>query len=142
MSQKYIWVFRNNFKSNSYGFHHSWGLIDVQDCCDGALYLAKEGKVDGKRLTIDGGSAGGFVALSALTFHKDFSAGTSNYGVSDISALAENTHKFESHYTETLVGPYPEDKATYEERSPVYHASECKAALAMFQGSEDKVSFL
>lgn len=124
--------FRDALKAN-------WGLIDVQDCCDGALYLAKEDKVDGKRLTIDGGSAGGFVALSALTFHKDFSAGTSNYGVSDISALAENTHKFESHYTETLVGPYPEDKATYEERSPVYHASECKAALAMFQGSEDKI---
>lgn len=104
------------------------------------LALADEGKADRERLTIDGGSAGGYAALAALTFHDEFSAGTSFYGISDVSALAENTHKFESHYTDTLIGPYPEDKETYEERSPAFHAEQITSALAMFQGSEDKVS--
>ena len=103
--------------------------------------MADEGKADPARLMIDGGSAGGFAALAALTFHEVFSAGTSFYGVSDIEALAKDTHKFESHYMETLVGPYPEEKQTYWDRSPIHHTDQLKCALAIFQGSEDKVRF-
>lgn len=75
-----------------------------------------------------------------MTFHKVFSAGTSFYGVSDLEALAKDTHKFESRYLDTLVGPYPEDKQLYEERSPINHTEQLDCALCIFQGSEDKVA--
>lgn len=69
-----------------------------------------------------------------------FSAGTSFYGVSDLEALAKDTHKFESRYLDTLIGPYPEDKEIYEERSPIHHTDQLNCALCIFQGSEDKVT--
>ena len=116
-----------------------WGIADIEDCCSGAQFLADEGKADSGKLLIDGGSAGGFAALAALTFHKVFSAGTSFYGVSDLEALAKDTHKFESRYLDTLIGPYPEDKKIYEERSPIHYTEQLDCALCIFQGSEDKV---
>ena len=103
--------------------------------------MASEGKADPARLLISGGSAGGFTTLAALTFLKVFSAGTSFYGISDIEAFAKEIPKFESHYMETLIGPYPEEKQTYWDRSPIHHTDQLKCALAIFQGSEDKVSF-
>lgn len=117
----------------------NWGILDIEDCCRGAQFLADEGKADPGKLLIDGGSAGGFAALAALTFHKVFSAGTSFYGISDLEALAKDTHKFESRYLDTLIGPYPEDKETYEERSPIHSTDQLDCALCIFQGSEDKV---
>ena len=90
---------------------------------------------------IDGGSAGGFAALAALTFHKVFSTGTSFCGISDLEAIARETHKFQSHYCDTLIGPYPEDKKKFKERSPINHIDQLDCPLAIFQGSEDKVSF-
>ena len=82
----------------------SWGIVDIDDVCNGAKYLVKEGLADGTRLCIDGGSAGGYTTLGALAFRDVFKAGTSLYGVGDLTALAGDTHKFESRYLDGLVG--------------------------------------
>lgn len=116
-----------------------WGVVDVQDCLDVARHLAETGQVDGDRMAIRGGSAGGFATLAALAFHDDLAAGTSYFGVADLTRLAELTHKFESRYLDTLVGPYPEVKAAYEERSPVHHAAGIDAPVLLLQGEADQV---
>ena len=116
-----------------------WGVLDVQDCLDVARYLAEGDRVDGDRMAIRGGSAGGFATLSALAFHDEMEAGTSFFGVADLARLAELTHKFESRYLDTLVGPYPEAAETYEERSPVHHADAIDAPVLLLQGEADRV---
>jgi dipeptidyl aminopeptidase/acylaminoacyl peptidase len=116
-----------------------WGIVDMNDCANGARYLAKLGKVDGDRLAITGGSAGGYTTLCALTFRDEFSAGASHYGVSDLAALAQDTHKFESRYLDRLVGPYPERKDVYHQRSPIHHSNRLECPVILFQGLEDKV---
>jgi dipeptidyl aminopeptidase/acylaminoacyl peptidase len=116
-----------------------WGVVDVDDCVSGALYLANRGRVDGERLAIRGGSAGGYTTLSALTFRDVFAAGASYYGVSDLEALTKETHKFESRYLDRLVGPYPERRALYMERSPIHHVDGLSCPVIFFQGLEDKV---
>ncbi|GIV85529.1 MAG: peptidase [Candidatus Roseilinea sp.] len=116
-----------------------WGIVDVHDCLNGARYLIAHGLVDDKRLMIAGGSAGGFTTLCALTFHTLFKAGASYYGVSDAEALARDTHKFESHYLDTLIGPYPERRDLYVQRSPIHFADRISAPLILFQGSEDVI---
>jgi dipeptidyl aminopeptidase/acylaminoacyl peptidase len=88
---------------------------------------------------IRGGSAGGYTTLAALTFHDVFKAGASHYGVSDVEVLAQDTHKFESRYLDSLIGPYPEARETYRARSPIHFADRLSAALILFQGLEDKV---
>lgn len=116
-----------------------WGVVDVEDCVYGARHLVAQGLADPARLAIRGGSAGGYTALCALTFHDVFKAGTSLYGVSDLEALARDTHKFESRYLDRLVGPYPAARATYRARSPIDHADRLNAPVIFLQGSEDKV---
>lgn len=116
-----------------------WGVTDVEDCIDAARHLAEAGRIDRDRIAIRGGSAGGFVVLSALTFHDEMTAGVSYYGVTDLARLAELTHKFESRYLDQLVGPYPESRATYEARSPVNHAGSISAPVLLLQGSDDRV---
>lgn len=116
-----------------------WGVSDMNDCVYAARYLASDGLVDGERLLIRGGSAGGLTTLSALTFTDDFCAGMSRYGVADLEALAGDTHKFEARYLDSLVGPYPEAKAVYFERSPINHTERLSCPLLVLQGSEDKV---
>ena len=116
-----------------------WGVVDVEDCCNAALHLARQGLADPKRLIIRGGSAGGYTTLAALAMRNVFQAGASYYGVSDLAALAEDTHKFESRYLDTMVGPYPAEKALYDERSPITHADGLDAPVIFFQGSEDRV---
>jgi dipeptidyl aminopeptidase/acylaminoacyl peptidase len=116
-----------------------WGVVDVDDCVNGAVYLAALGRVDRNRIAIRGGSAGGFTTLAALTFREVFRAGASHCGVSDLEALARDTHKFESRYLDRLVGPYPERADLYRERSPI-HAVDCLSCpIIFFQGLEDKV---
>ena len=117
----------------------NWGIVDVDDCVNGAQYLVEQGDVDGNRLAIRGGSAGGYTTLCALTFRKTFRAGASYYGVSDLEALTKETHKFESHYLDSLVGPYPERRDLYQERSPIYHVEGLSCPVIFFQGLEDKV---
>ncbi len=116
-----------------------WGIDDVEDCAAAARHLAARGEADPERLAIRGSSAGGLTTLSALTSRDDFAAGASLYGISDLEALARDTHKFESRYLDGLVGPYPEERATYEARSPIHHADRLSCPLIVFQGSEDAV---
>jgi dipeptidyl aminopeptidase/acylaminoacyl peptidase len=117
----------------------AWGIVDVEDAVAAAEHLVAEGLVDGDRLAIRGGSAGGFTTLAALCFHDTFAAGASQYGVADLAALAADTHKFESRYLDGLVGPWPEAEATYVERSPVHHTDGFDRPLIVLQGSEDEV---
>ena len=117
----------------------NWGIVDVDDCINGANFLAERGRVDADRMVISGGSAGGYTTLAALVFHDVFSGGASYYGVSDITALARDTHKFESHYLDWLIGPYPQDEALYRERSPLFHAERLSRPVVFFQGDEDPV---
>jgi dipeptidyl aminopeptidase/acylaminoacyl peptidase len=116
-----------------------WGVVDVDDCASGAKYLAEKGLVDGERLLIAGGSAGGYTTLCALTFRDVFAAGASHFGVSDVEALAKETHKFESRYLERLIGPYPERADLYRERSPIHHTEGLSCPVVFFQGLEDEV---
>jgi dienelactone hydrolase len=117
-----------------------WGIVDVQDCCAAALYLADRGYVDRTRLIVSGGSAGGYTTLACLAFRPDvFAAGASLYGIGDLNLLAATTHKFESRYLHSLVGKYPEDKTLYDARSPVNSARNIRAPLVLFQGLEDKI---
>jgi dipeptidyl aminopeptidase/acylaminoacyl peptidase len=117
----------------------NWGVVDVDDCANGARYLAERQLVDGKRCVITGGSAGGYTTLAALTFRNVFRGGASHYGVSDPAALAGDTHKFESRYLDSLIGPYPAREDLYRERSPIAHTDLLSAPVIFFQGDEDKV---
>jgi dipeptidyl aminopeptidase/acylaminoacyl peptidase len=116
-----------------------WGLVDVDDCVNGALFLVSRGEADANRLAISGGSAGGYTTLCALTFRDVFKAGASYYGVSDLEALAADTHKFESHYEDRLVGPYPQCRDLYRQRSPLHFADRLSCPVIFFQGLDDKV---
>jgi dipeptidyl aminopeptidase/acylaminoacyl peptidase len=117
----------------------NWGIVDVEDCVNGARFLAEQGLVDGNRSVITGGSAGGYTVLAALTFHNYFRGGASHYGVSDLAFLAQDTHKFESRYLDSLIGPYPEREDLYRERSPITYAERLSAPVIFFQGDEDLV---
>lgn len=124
--------YRDKLKKN-------WGLTDVEDASAGALHLAEAGLVDRNRLAIRGGSAGGYTTLAALTFTDTFAVGASYYGISDLMLLARDTHKFESRYTDGLIGRYPEEEAIYKERSPLYHIDQLSCPVIFFQGSDDEV---
>jgi dipeptidyl aminopeptidase/acylaminoacyl peptidase len=119
----------------------NWGVVDTVDCINAAKYLISRGEVDGDRLLIRGGSAGGYTTLCALTFHEDFSAGASYYGISDLEPFAREggTHKFESKYEHTLVGPYPEAAETYRARSPIHFVDRISCPMILLQGDEDLV---
>ena len=116
-----------------------WGIVDVDDCVNGARYLVERVDVDANRLVITGGSAGGYTTLCALTFRDAFRAGASHYGVSDLEALQQDTHKFESRYSDGLIGPYPARKDIYYERSPINFIDQLSCPVIFFQGLEDKV---
>ncbi|HEX9763037.1 MAG TPA: prolyl oligopeptidase family serine peptidase, partial [Acidimicrobiia bacterium] len=121
--------FRNQLREN-------WGVTDVEDCLAAARYLAEAGEVDGDRLLITGGSAGGYTTLAALAFGDGFSAGASYYGIGDIALLNEHTHKFEARYLDGLIGTDPEE---IRRRSPLYSADQIKVPVILFQGLDDKV---
>ena len=131
--------------STGYGRHYRdalhgrWGVADVEDCVNGVRYLVAAGRVDRERLAIRGGSAGGYTTLAALTFHDVFRAGASYYGISELEALARETHKFESRYLDRLIGPYPDRADIYQERSPINHIDRLSCPVIFFQGLEDKV---
>lgn len=116
-----------------------WGVVDVDDMVNAVRHLVERGAVDAQRLAIRGASAGGYTALAALAFRRCFHAGASHYGVGDLEALARDTHKFESRYLDSMVGPYPERADLYRARSPVHFAQQMASAMILFQGTEDKV---
>jgi dipeptidyl aminopeptidase/acylaminoacyl peptidase len=117
----------------------NWGVVDTDDCVNAARYLADQGRVDRERMAIRGGSAGGYTTLCALVFHDVFAAGASYYGVADAEALARDTHKFESRYLDSLIGPYPEARELYRQRSPIHFADRLSCPLLILQGLEDEV---
>ena len=117
----------------------NWGVVDVDDCANAALHLVHQGLADGDRLAIRGGSAGGYTTLAALTFRNVFAAGASYYGISDLEALASDTHKFESRYLDGLVAPYPDGADTYRQRSPIRHVDGLSCPIILMQGLEDRI---
>ena len=119
--------------------NNKWGIVDVQDCVNGAKYLVEKNKADPDRLAIRGSSAGGYTTLACLTFTTVFKAGASYYGISDLSALAEETHKFESRYLDSMIGSYKSNKIEYTNRSPINHTEKLSCPVIMFQGLEDKI---
>jgi dipeptidyl aminopeptidase/acylaminoacyl peptidase len=116
-----------------------WGIVDVDDCVNGARYLVERGLVDSERLAITGGSAGGYTTLCVLTFRDAFKAGASHFGVGDLEALARDTHKFESRYLDGLVGLYPAQRDIYVARSPIHHVDALDCPVIFFQGLDDPV---
>ncbi len=144
-SRGFAFVDVNYAGSTGYGreYRHSlnrqWGIFDVQDCVNVAQYLANKGIVDKHKLAITGGSAGGYTTLAALVFSDTFAVGASHYGVSELAALVHDTHKFEARYLDNLIGPYPQDKQVYHDRSPLYHIDKLNSPVIFFQGDEDKI---
>ncbi len=124
------------YRERLYG---QWGVVDVDDCVNGARYLVEGGLVDGARLIIQGGSAGGYTTLCALTFRNVFKAGASYFGISDLEVFRKETHKFESRYDQHLVGPYPDRRDLYWERSPIHFVDRLSCPMILFQGLEDKI---
>ena len=116
-----------------------WGVVDVDDCVAGAKYLADKGLVDGSRQAIRGGSASGFTTLAALAFTDQFDAGCTYFGIGDLRAFVKDTHKFESRYLESMLGPWPEAKQVYLDRSPALHAEQITAPVLVQQGADDRV---
>jgi len=116
-----------------------WGIADVDDVVGGALAMVAAGKADPARLIIRGGSAGGYTTLAALTFHQTFKAGASYYGISDLEVLQQDTHKFESRYNQSLIGPYPSARDVYVQRSPIHFTDRLSCPIILFQGLDDKV---
>jgi len=116
-----------------------WGVVDIDDCVNAAKYLVSIGEVNGKRLAIRGGSAGGYTAINALTFRDVFKAGASYYGISDLEVFVQDTHKFESRYLDTLIGPYPDRKDLYHNRSAIHFLEELRTPMILFQGLDDKI---
>jgi dipeptidyl aminopeptidase/acylaminoacyl peptidase len=116
-----------------------WGIVDVDDCSAAARFLAEAGLVDPARVVASGGSAGGWTTLCLLTFAEGFAAGTSYYGVSDLAALAEDTHKFEARYLDSIVAPWPSGRAVYDERSPLHHTDRLTKPMLVLQGLDDRV---
>lgn len=145
-SRGYAYFVVNYRGSTGYGrtyrdtLQGNWGKIDLQDTVEGSQALVQAGLADPKKLVIKGGSAGGFTVLNALVYHPGFfKAGLCSYGVSNLFLLDMDTHKFEAHYNTYLVGQLPEAAEKYHAWSPVFHADKIRDAVAIFQGSEDKV---
>ena len=135
----------NHRGSTGYGrefrkkLYPNWGIVDVEDAANGVKYLADKGMVDGDKVVIRGGSAGGYTTLAAMAFQDVFKAGASYFGISDLEVLAKDTHKFESRYLDQLIGAYPEKRDVYLERSPIYSVDKIKSPLLLLQGLDDKV---
>ncbi len=124
--------YRDRLKNN-------WGITDVIDVCSGVDYLATQNLIDKNKVAIRGSSAGGYTTLAALTFSDVFKAGASLYGIGDLEALARDTHKFEAHYLDSLVGEYPAQQKVYQERSPIHHIDQLNCPVIFLQGLQDKV---
>jgi dipeptidyl aminopeptidase/acylaminoacyl peptidase len=145
-SRGYAYLEVNYRGSTGYGREYrnmlrgNWGIFDVQDAVSGAKHLASTGSVDEKRLVVYGSSAGGFSVLKALEDYPGFfKAGICLYGVSNQFTLAAETHKFELHYADTLLGPLPEAAHIYRERSPIFFADQIQDPVLLFQGDDDQV---
>lgn len=125
-------------------FVFRWGVYDLTDAMKGVEFLAEQRLIDGAKALISGGSSGGYTTLGCMTFKNTdektvFATGASYYGISNLADLAKETHKFESHYCDTMVAPYPECEQVYDARSPLIHKEQFKTPCAFFQGALDEV---
>ena len=116
-----------------------WGVVDVEDCAAAAKALIASGRAHPDQIAMEGGSAGGFTTLACLCFTDVFRAGACRYAVSDLTAMACDTHRFEARYLDGLVGDWPQERATYEQRSPLHHADQIRCPVIFFQGLKDQV---
>ena len=116
-----------------------WGIVDLDDCVNGARYAVPSGRADGDRLIVRGSSAGGYTTLACLAFRDVFKAGASYYGIGDLETLARDTHKFESRYLDSLIGPYPAERDIYTQRSPIHYVDDITCPVILFQGLEDEI---
>jgi dipeptidyl aminopeptidase/acylaminoacyl peptidase len=116
-----------------------WGVVDLNDSVNAAKYMVELGEVDEEKLAISGGSSGGYTTINSLTFRDIFKAGASYYGISDLETFVKETHKFESRYLEYLVGPYPEKKDLYYQRSAINFLDQLDVPIILFQGLDDKI---
>jgi dipeptidyl aminopeptidase/acylaminoacyl peptidase len=146
ISRGYAWLDVNYRGSSGFGrtylqaLRNRWGETDVEDAANAAKALIENGLADPHKLIIRGGSAGGYTVLNTLIHHPGlFKAGICLYGVSNLFTLAQDTHKFEAHYTDSMVGPLPDAAEKYHAWSPIFHAENIRDALAVFQGSIDRV---
>ena len=124
------------YRERLYG---QWGVVDVDDCINAARYVVAQGRADGRRLVIRGGSAGGYTTLCAIVFRDAFAAGASHFGIADLEVFRKDTHKFESRYDQQLIGPYPARRDLYYARSPIHFLERMARPLILFQGLEDKI---
>jgi dipeptidyl aminopeptidase/acylaminoacyl peptidase len=144
-SRGFGWLDVNYAGSTGYGTAYrrmlddEWGVTDVSDCATAIAHLVEQGRADAAKTIIRGGSAGGFTVLAALSFHDAFAAGSCHYGISDLEIMAKETHKFESRYLDRLIGPYPEAKEVYVERSPIHSVDKLTSPVLFLHGTEDKV---
>ncbi|HSH12985.1 MAG TPA: prolyl oligopeptidase family serine peptidase [Desulfurivibrionaceae bacterium] len=116
-----------------------WGLLDVQDMEQAARYLVGGGQADAGRVFIQGRSSGGYTALMAMVSSAYFSAGVSQFGVSDPARLRTMTHRFESGYLDWLLGPLARNPGPWQQRSPLVQAGRIRRPMAFFQGGQDAV---
>jgi dipeptidyl aminopeptidase/acylaminoacyl peptidase len=120
-----------------------WGVVDVEDAVAAGLALADKDEADPQRLGIRGASAGGWTALAAVTTQaarqRVFSAAASYFGVADLREFAAETHDFESHYLDGLIGPLPGFEYVYAERSPAGHVTDATCPVLLLQGLDDPI---
>ncbi|MDA1278825.1 MAG: S9 family peptidase [Chloroflexi bacterium] len=116
-----------------------WGVYDTDDCIAAADYLVNQGLADTDRVAIKGGSAGGYTTINALTFHDRFAVGATYYGIADLNVFIGDTHKYESRYLDSLIGPYPEAKQLYHDRSAINFTDRLSCPMIILQGLEDKI---
>jgi dipeptidyl aminopeptidase/acylaminoacyl peptidase len=144
-SRGFAYLVVNYGGSSGYGrdyrmrLNGQWGVVDVEDSVNAARYLIDRGLVDGNRVAITGGSAGGYTVLRALTSTDFFKAGASHFGISDLEVFHSDTHKFESMYDQGLIGRWPEDRHIFRERSAIHYLDRFSAPVILFQGLEDKI---
>ncbi len=117
-----------------------WGEIDVDDCLSGPIHLADNGWVDGEKIVLLGSSSGGLTVYQILVKYPGiFRAGIILYGIVNHLTLLENPPKFERFYSDWLIGPYPEAKDLYHQRSPIFSARKIQDPVAIFQGGKDRI---
>jgi dipeptidyl aminopeptidase/acylaminoacyl peptidase len=120
----------------------AWGRLDVDDTAVLIEHAHAQGWATPETTVVIGGSSGGLTVLGVLADRPDLVAGgIASYPVSDLRSLADVTHRFEAHYTDTLVGPADEPGVgrRFDELSPLRRAERIRGPLLVFHGTDDPV---
>ncbi len=129
-------------RSYQQALNGAWGRLDVDDTAALIADAHDRGWATPATTVVIGGSSGGLTVLGVLADHRDLVAGgIASYPVSDLVALADATHRFEAHYTETLVGPgnSPATAELMRSLSPIHRAERITGPLLVFHGTDDPV---